>query len=85
MQFSKYIQIDGKEISFLKKLIEEKSFEYYYFAFDDIIERDYQEITNYINSRTIDCNDGDIIVFSDPQELYRNAGRCVWFNGRAIP
>ena len=118
LQFSKYIQIDGKEISFLKKLIEKKSADYYFYPFDEIKNCDYLEITNYINRRIIaspaiashtidipndspdiksniisnhtidsliDIKNGDIIVFSDPKELYRNAGKCAWFDGRAIP
>lgn len=82
--FARFIKIDGKEISFLKKVIEEKSMIFYFFSFNEIPGCDYKEITNYIKSHNIDINNGDVIVFDDPDTLYRNAGKCIWYNDNAI-
>ncbi len=86
---SKYVIIDGKHISFLKEffepdITESKMFNFKYFAFDELPLCNLSEITNYIIDNQIDIKNGDVIVFCDPDILYRNAGRCIWYNNNAI-
>jgi len=81
---SKFVQVDGLKISFLKNLIEEKRYEFFTFAFCEITNCDLSEITNYIVTNQIDIKNGDVVVFFDPHDLYRNAGKCIWYDGRAI-
>ena len=87
---SKFVQLDGKQISFLKKYFgddDEKTdrvFDFYYGALDDIRGCDFKEITNHVIDMKIDVRDGDVLVFCDPHLLYRNSGKCMWVNGRAI-
>lgn len=87
---SKFVQLDGKQISFLKKYFGEgdektdQGFELYYEAFAYIQGFDIEEITNHLINTKVDICDGDVLVFCDPHLLYRNSGKCMWFNGRAI-
>ena len=86
---STYIIIDGKQISFLKKYfdpyIQENDFNDLNFGpFDETPLCNLSEITNYIIENKIDIKNGDVIVFCDPEVLYRNAGKCIWYNNNAI-
>jgi len=87
---SKFIQLDGKQISFLKKYFgedaekTERVFDFYYGPLDYIQGCDFDLITNHVIDLKIDVRDGDVLVFCDPHLLYRNSGKCMWSNGRAI-
>ena len=86
---SKYVIIDGKHISFLKKffepdITESKMFDFNFCPFDELPLCNLSEITNYIIENHIDIKNGDVIVFCDPDVLYRNAGKCIWYNNNAI-
>ena len=52
--------------------------------FDETPLCNLSEITNYIIDNQIDIKNGDVIVFCDPEILYRNAGKCIWYNNNAI-
>jgi hypothetical protein len=89
---SKFVIVDGKQITFLKEYFEPEILKqkikinsFHFYAFVEIPLCDFKEITEYINSTHIDIKNGDVIVFCDPDILYRNAGKCIWYNGNAIP
>ena len=44
---------------------------------------DFDQITNYINSKNINLSSGDIIAFAPLEKIYRNGSKCIWYANSA--
>lgn len=44
---------------------------------------DFNQITDYINSKNIYLSPGDILCFAPPQHIYRNGSKCIWYGESA--
>ncbi len=72
-----YLPIRPSNIPFLaSKQIEDVQFE----AISNWEDCDLSQITNWIESKNIKLNSGDVIGFGPLDELYRNGSKCVWYS-----
>lgn len=72
-----YLPIRPRNIPFLaSKPLKDVQFE----AISSWEDCDFSQITNWIESKNIKLNPGDVIGFGPLDKLYRNGSKCIWYS-----